>query len=155
MQLTTPTTTLDAADLTALRVDLAGLDADTFSLDFYRELFDVAPGVRGLFPSDLTEQRRKLMAELGTLISMVAGCVDGRLDATVARLHDLGARHAAYGAEPEHYAVVGTVLLATLQSHVPAWDVDHERRWTGVYTLVATTMQDGAGRATHDVTFAS
>ena len=33
---------------------------------FYDRLFEVAPQVRAMFPDDLTEQRKKLMATLGS-----------------------------------------------------------------------------------------
>lgn len=149
MQLATPTTTLDRADLDALRVDLDAIEPDTFARDFYTALFDAAPAVRPLFSSDLARQRQKLMAELGTLVTMITDATDGQLDASVARLRRLGARHVGYGAQADHYAVVGDVLLTTLAAHLPTWDDGHLRRWTGVYTLVAATMQDGA---THSAT---
>jgi hemoglobin-like flavoprotein len=36
------------------------------------------------------------------------------MDALAPKLRELGARHVAYGATPEHYIVVGEVLIASL-----------------------------------------
>src|SRR5580704_2728411 len=35
---------------------------------FYDRLFEVAPSVRALFPDDMTEQRKKLMATLAVVV---------------------------------------------------------------------------------------
>jgi hypothetical protein len=36
---------------------------------FYGRLFEVAPGVRAMFPDDMTEQRKKLMATLAVVVN--------------------------------------------------------------------------------------
>ena len=61
--------------------------APTAATLFYDRLFTVAPGVRPLFGDDLTEQRRKLMEMIGTV-------VDGldKLDQIVPEVQDLGRR---------------------------------------------------------------
>ena len=56
-------------------------------------------------------QRQKTML-LGTLVLLRKSLRD--LDSIVPKLRELGARHAAYGAEPEHYPVVGAVLIASM-----------------------------------------
>ena len=35
---------------------------------FYDRLFEVAPGVKAMFPADMTEQRKKLMATLAVVV---------------------------------------------------------------------------------------
>src|SRR6202000_3487824 len=69
---------------------------------FYDRLFEVAPSVQSLFPTDMTEQRRKLMA---TLAFVVGGL--GDLQSILPAASSLATRHVAYGAKPEHYPVVG------------------------------------------------
>jgi globin len=38
----------------------------------------------------------------------------GDLDAIAPKLRELGVRHVAYGAQPEHYPVVGAALIASM-----------------------------------------
>ena len=107
---------------------------------FYNRLFEIAPLVRGLFPDDLREQKRKLMAMLATA---VAGLHN--LDKLVPAVKDLGARHVGYGAKAEHYAVVGEALLWTLESGLgEAFTPDVRQAWTKVYNTLAAVMQAGA-----------
>jgi hemoglobin-like flavoprotein len=107
---------------------------------FYNRLFEIAPRVRGLFPDDLREQKRKLMAMLATA---VAGLHN--LDKLVPAVKDLGARHVGYGAKAEHYAVVGEALLWTLESGLgEAFTPDVRQAWTKVYSTLAAVMQAGA-----------
>src|SRR4051794_26326635 len=57
----------------------------------------------------------------------------------------LGARHVAYGARPEHYPVVGEVLIASMAEVAgAAWQPEHERAWTAAFAVVAGVMCDGA-----------
>ena len=107
---------------------------------FYNRLFEIAPRVRVLFPDDLREQKRKLMAMLATA---VAGLHN--LDKLVPAVKDLGARHVGYGAKAEHYAVVGEALLWTLESGLgEAFTPDVRQAWTKVYSTLAAVMQAGA-----------
>ena len=45
-------------------VPIAATAADLF----YSRLFEIAPEVRPMFPDDLSEQKKKLMAMLGTVV---------------------------------------------------------------------------------------
>jgi hemoglobin-like flavoprotein len=107
---------------------------------FYNRLFEIAPQVRALFPDDLAEQKRKLMA-------MIATAVGGlhNLDNLVPAVKALGARHVGYGAKAEHYAVVGEALLWTLERGLgEAFTPDVRQSWTKVYGTLAAVMQTGA-----------
>src|SRR5215216_7759414 len=77
---------------------------------FYNRLFEVAPAVKAMFPTDLTEQRKKLM---GTLAVVVNGL--GNLESILPAASALAKRHVSYGAKPVHYPVVGSALLWTLE----------------------------------------
>jgi hemoglobin-like flavoprotein len=110
---------------------------------FYRRLFELAPQVRQLFPEDLREQKRKLMA----MIAMAVGALDN-LEALVPQVRALGARHVGYGATVTDYEMVGQALLWTLacglgDSYTPAV----RDAWTKTYGLLAATMQAGAAEA--------
>jgi len=120
--------------------------APTAATLFYDRLFSVAPGVRPLFSEDMTEQKRKLMEMLGTVVEGL-----DTLEEIVPAVQDLGRRHAAYGASPAHYDVVGDCLLWTLaQGLGDEFTPDVRDAWTAAYEIVATTMID-ATEATQQI----
>src|SRR6202000_3531109 len=84
--------------------------SDQAAILFYDRLFEVAPQVKPMFPTDMTEQRKKLMA---TLAVVVGGL--GNLESILPAASALALRHVAYGAKAEHYPVVGSALLWTLE----------------------------------------
>jgi hemoglobin-like flavoprotein len=107
---------------------------------FYDRLFEIAPQVRGLFPADLREQKRKLMA----MLAMAVGGLND-LETVIPKVKTLGARHVAYGATAAHYEIVGEALLWTLERGLgEAFTPEVRRAWTNVYRVLATTMQAGA-----------
>ena len=119
-----------------LVVPIAGVAADLF----YDRLFYIAPSLRGMFPSDMRDQKRKLMVMLA---AAVHGLTD--LDALAPKLMELGARHAGYGVKDSHYKAVGEALIWTLERGLAdAFTPQVERAWVRVYLLVAATMQAGA-----------
>ena len=69
-------------------VPIAGTAADLF----YDRLFEIAPEVRALFPDDLKEQKKKLIAMLATAVTNLH-----QVDSIVPAVEDLGKRHVAYG----------------------------------------------------------
>ena len=80
---------------------------------------------------------------LGALVLLRKSLRD--LDAIVPKLHELGARHVAYGARPEHYPVVGEVLIASMaEIAAEAWRPEYERAWVDAYAVVAGAMIEGA-----------
>jgi len=133
-------------DLQALETsfDLVAARGDDLMDEFYGRLFEAAPAVKPLFAdTDLPRQKAML---LGTLVLLRKSLRD--LDAIVPKLRELGARHAAYGAEPEHYPVVGKVLIAAMASVAgAAWQPEHERAWSQAFAIVAGAMLEGTGTA--------
>jgi nitric oxide dioxygenase len=114
--------------------------AEPFGTLFYERLFDLSPETRTLFPSDLTEQRGKLIDEL-VFLAGAAGDLPTFLD----RAHDLGARHQTYGVRPGDYDSVGAALLDTLALVLgPQWTEECRRAWRALYRLIAETMLEGA-----------
>jgi hemoglobin-like flavoprotein len=108
---------------------------------FYANLFAAAPAVEPLFAeADLTQQKAKL---LGTLVLLRKSLRN--LDAIVPKLRDMGARHVAYGARPEHYPVVGNVLIAAMADIAgDGWRPEYTDAWTTAYGVVAGAMLAGA-----------
>jgi hemoglobin-like flavoprotein len=111
---------------------------------FYGRLFEVAPSVRAMFPDDMTEQRKKLMA---TLAVVVGGLTN--LEAILPAASALAKRHVNYGAKAEHYPVVGGALLWTLEKGLgDAWTPELAEAWTAAYgTLSGYMIEEAYGSA--------
>jgi hemoglobin-like flavoprotein len=106
---------------------------------FYSRLFEVAPGVRHLFKGDVKEQSRKLMS----MVTYVIAKLD-KLDTIISEIKSLAQRHNKYGAQKEHYAVVGECLLYTLKSGLgERWTANTEAAWIEVYTILSNAMIEG------------
>jgi hemoglobin-like flavoprotein len=111
---------------------------------FYDRLFEVAPSVKSMFPTDMTEQRKKLMA---TLAVVVGGL--NNLDSILPAASALAKRHVGYGARPEHYPVVGGALLWTLEKGLgDDWTPELAAAWTAAYgTLSGFMIAEAYGRS--------
>ena len=135
-----------ALDLDALETsfDLVAPRGDELVDRFYERLFETAPAVQPLFAgADMRAQKRML---LGALVLLRRSLRD--LDAIVPKLRALGARHVAYGARPEHYPVVGEVLIAAMAEVAGAgWRPEYEVAWAAAFGVVAGAMLDGAEAA--------
>ena len=135
-----PGAPLEPADTERLRdswFELETGDADV-AAEFYGRLFASAPELRPLFRGDMESQRRKFMSTL----SLVVESIDApqRIAPTVA---ELGRRHVDYGVAPEHYALVGKVLLETLAECLGDQADDATiGAWRTAYQLLAAAMQD-------------
>jgi hemoglobin-like flavoprotein len=114
--------------------------ADEAAALFYRRLFEIAPQVRAMFPTDMTTQRQKLMATLAVVVNGL-----GRLDAILPLAGALARRHVEYGARPAHYPVVGAALLWTLEQGLgSSWTAEVAAAWTAAYTTLSGFMIDAA-----------
>ncbi len=106
------------------------------SVIFYDRLFEVAPSVRALFPDDMKEQRKKLMATLAVVVNGLTN-----IEAVLPAASALAKRHVNYGAKPEHYPVVGGALLFTLEKGLgPDWTPELAAAWTAAYGTLSTYM---------------
>ena len=133
---------MDAETLAVLRGSLAQLIASKVDVAeiFYRRLFELAPGVRSLFKPDLSEQRKKLITALVQIVAWA-----DQPQQLTGYLQRMGARHTGYGTLPEHYDVVGAVLLWTFDRALgPEFTPTVREAWTIAYKLVATIMREGA-----------
>jgi hemoglobin-like flavoprotein len=103
---------------------------------FYDRLFEVAPAVKVMFPADMTEQRKKLMATLAVVVNGLSS-----LESVLPAASALAKRHVSYGARPEHYPVVGGALLWTLEKGLgEAWTADVADAWTAAYGTLSGYM---------------
>jgi hemoglobin-like flavoprotein len=116
---------------------------ERFAPAFYKRLFELAPGVRHLFPEELKHQQQKLTQALAMLVRSL-----DRPAELEPVLRKLGERHVSYGSEASHYAVVGEALIDTLD-HLAEQPLDSETRaaWQRLYGWVAATMLAGAEQA--------
>lgn len=121
--------------------DLVAPRGDELMDVFYARLFAAAPGVRPLFAG--TDFRRQKAMLLGALVLLRRSSRD--LGAIVLKLRELGARHVAYGARPEHYPVVGQALIGAMAEIAgDAWRPEYEHAWVAAFEVVAGAMLDGA-----------
>jgi len=103
---------------------------------FYDRLFEVAPAVKPMFPTDMTEQRKKLMATLAVVVNGL-----GNLQSILPAASALAIRHVGYGAKAEHYPVVGATLLWTLEKGLgEAWTPDVAAAWAAAYGTLSGFM---------------
>ena len=111
---------------------------------FYDRLFEVAPAVKVMFPADMKEQRKKLMATLAVVVNGLS-----HLESVLPAASALAKRHVSYGARPEHYPVVGGALLWTLEKGLgEAWTADVADAWTAAYgTLSGYMISEAYGGA--------
>ena len=116
-------------------VPIAGTAADLF----YDRLFETAPQTRALFPQDMAEQKRKLMAMLATAVTNLH-----KLDTILPAVQALGQRHKGYGVTADQYAPVGAALLWTLEKGLgPDFTPETKAAWTEAYTALAGVMTNG------------
>jgi nitric oxide dioxygenase len=118
--------------------------SETAAVIFYDRLFEVAPSVKAMFPDDMSGQRKKLMTILAAVVNGL-----GNLESILPAASALAKRHVDYGAQPEHYPVVGGALLWTLEKGLgEAWTSDVAEAWTAAYgTLSGYMISEAYGRA--------
>lgn len=110
---------------------------------FYNRLFEIAPEVRPMFADDITEQRDKLMAMLGTAVNNLH-----QIDKIIEPVKALGAKHVDYGVTDKHYDVVGEALIWTLQEGLKDdFTPEVKDAWVTTYTTVASVMKEAAAAA--------
>lgn len=108
---------------------------------FYKRLFASEPLIRHLFKSDLKEQARRLTGMLQHII----GNLD-RQELIAADIRKLGQRHNGYGAQPEHYAVVGECLLLTMADGMREdWTPALREAWQEMLNWLFLEMMRGQG----------
>lgn len=115
--------------------------ADTAARLFYRRLFELAPEVRPLFKTSISEQGDKLMKTIAVAVASLH-----KLDDIVPIVEEMGRRHDDYGVEPVHYEIVADALLWTLQQTLGDVFTDETREaWAETYWTLASVMLAACG----------
>jgi hemoglobin-like flavoprotein len=117
--------------------------ADAAGLLFYERVFTLAPGTRSMFDGDIEPQAKRTMAAVKTAVDGL-----GDLDVVAPFLLRLGARHVRYGVRTEHFDVVGTALLWTLEQGLGEGFTPAVREaWVAAWNIIAGAMRTGMARA--------
>lgn len=110
--------------------------ADSAAELFYGKLFEIAPDVKPMFKSDMSDQGKKLMTMIGIAVRGLTN-----LEKIVPALQQLGKRHVGYGVKEEHFPIVGESLLWTLEQGLgDAWNDELKNAWATTYGLLSVTM---------------
>ena len=114
---------------------------EAFVTAFYERLFTRFPQTRAFFAStDMKEQRKKLLGALALVIQNLR-----KPEVLTSALQGLGQRHVAYGVQPEHYPIVGMVLLETFADVLgERWTPAYHEAWAEAYGVVCSIMLEGA-----------
>lgn len=105
---------------------------------FYGKLFELDPALKPMFKGDITEQGRKLMMMINTVVMKL-----NDIPSILSSVQDLGRRHVDYGVTDAHYATVGEALLWTLGAGLAdAFTDEVKEAWTAAYTLLSGAMID-------------
>jgi hemoglobin-like flavoprotein len=106
---------------------------------FYLELFTAVPGLRPLFPTDMTVLEGHFEAALALVIRNLE-------DMAVLQdsLRDLGAQHVGWGVKPEDYFVVRDVIVRAIHEGSASWNEQLEADWRSAITAIAVAMLQGA-----------
>ncbi len=114
---------------------------EAFVTDFYERLFTRFPQTRAFFAStDMKEQRKKLLGALALVIQNLR-----KPEVLTSALKGLGQRHVKYGVLPEHYPIVGAILLETFADFLgELWTPTYHDAWAEAYEAVCAIMLEGA-----------
>jgi len=129
------------SDLLESSLQAVILHGEAFVTAFYERLFTRYPQTRAFFAAtDMFEQRKKLQRSLSLIVEHLRSP-----DELADMLKELGERHVDYGVGPEHYPIVGAVLLETFADFLGShWTQAHHDAWTKGYEAVSSLMLQGA-----------
>lgn len=107
---------------------------------FYRHLFEMAPGVRPMFPADMTAQSEKLCQALVAAIQALVE-PDRYAEHMEGDLRVLGRQHSQrWGVLPEHYPYVGHALVQAVREVTGEWTAATSSAWVWVYDWLSAHM---------------
>lgn len=110
---------------------------------FYAHLFSKHPAVRLMFPADMSEQKKKLLASLALVMENIRNAQ--KLEEP---LHDKGRRHVGYGTNSEHYPVFRDTLVSVMADMAgEAWNDQLSTDWNQALDFVSSVMLEGAKQA--------
>jgi hemoglobin-like flavoprotein len=113
---------------------------ETAATMFYARLFELDPGLRPLFKSDIAAQAAKLFDTLNAVVAQL-----GEAEASSRVAAALGRSHARYGATAANYDSVCSALMWTLQASLGSlFTADVHAAWEAAYARLAAAMRAGA-----------
>lgn len=135
-------TPIDATTVAVVRASCARLAENPVELtqEFYRQLFQMAPGVRSMFPEDMTPQSEKLLQAL--LGAVQALDHPEKVESALRRLGEGHRRR--HGVTNEMYVYVGHSLVRAIGRLSGHMESSVGSAWIAVYEWMAAVMIDGA-----------
>lgn len=104
---------------------------------FYHRMFEIDPGLQVLFKGDLKQQAHMLMTSIG----MAVNSLDAP-ESLTSKLHELGARHVGYGAQPRDFDTFSAALMWTLeQSLADEWTPEVHEAWIQAFEAIRVGMK--------------
>jgi hemoglobin-like flavoprotein len=112
-----------------------------FSAYFYQALFEHYPELNKMFKEvDQAAMEKKLIASLALIVENLRNPIE-----LTSALKSLGARHVKIGTVPEHYPMIGNILIYTFSQYLGEdWTLELATAWEEAYNLIADLMLSGA-----------
>ena len=103
---------------------------------FYEKLFTAAPDLQEMFSPDIDRQARKFLQSLKLIVTSLSST-----ERAASVLQRLGDRHRGYGVKSDHYDIVGTVLVETLDELLADASTEEVlEAWRSAFRLIASIM---------------
>jgi hemoglobin-like flavoprotein len=111
-------------------------NVNSFSESFYKNLFIYDPSLEKLFKKDINKQTQMLAQALEFAVNKLDCFAEIEIF-----LRELGKQHKSYGVLPEHYDVVGKILIQTLEEQLgDSISEQTKRSWISAYKKISSTM---------------
>ncbi len=106
---------------------------------FYQRLFSHYPDLQRLFThTNMQAQHTRFLVALFQVLDQSA---PPTMEEVTRDLVELGQRHRGYNVQPEHYPIVGDILLSTLADFLAdKWTPEVEQAWTAAYATMTRAM---------------
>lgn len=115
-------------------------ETDHVAEAFYMRLFQIAPELRRLFPTDLNEQYRQFLQMLHLVVNGLV-C----FEELIPEIEALGRRHVEYNVTESQYDLVRAALFAMLADVLDEkFTPDVRVAWAATYDRVAGVMKAAA-----------
>lgn len=123
-------------------IDVKKIKPEILGDVFYTKLFYDNPELRKMFPQEMEEQNKKLIDMLNVIIERLEN-----LNELKGEIIAVAKRHVDYGVKTEHYNMVGTALLWTLQKALGKdWTEELRTAWINCYNVLSGTMITAASK---------
>ncbi len=124
-----------------IRLSFAQLSkgGNDFAKVFYDNLFEMAPLIKPMFKSD----RDTIEKHFYELISFAVNEVE-HFEDFKPQLRELGKRHKEYGAQIEHFTIIKTAFMLSLQYNLKGqFDELSETAWSKYVDIIAQEVIEG------------